>query len=111
MNWFHMLPHDLTATAYMAGSEAAWDRQRALDVIKFLEEKGFQILGVDIWIPTDPGPTIPAKFVYDWSIDIERRSKKFLTPTEFVLNFSWDYTDEINIRREPFFNITAESGV
>ncbi|MGD0634409.1 MAG: hypothetical protein ABSA13_09060 [Beijerinckiaceae bacterium] len=66
--WVSILPLDILKRAYRASNgELAWPGTDATAVVKILQANGFSILGVDIWLPTRPRPTIPTPFVYDWS--------------------------------------------
>jgi hypothetical protein len=102
MEWLKLLPPELARVAYRAGAEAAWSRADAIRVVEFLKARGYVVLGVDIWLPTRPGPTIPTPFVYDWSSDSAASR-----PDEFIRNFRWADLDEKHHGIEPFFNITA----
>ena len=102
MSWYDILPPDLKAVAYRAQSgELAWLREDALRVISILENSGHRIIGVDTWIPTNPGPT---PYIYDWA---ESRIKRLGSATEFVRKFNWNESDADKIRFEPYFNISV----
>jgi hypothetical protein len=101
--WEYLLPDDLRKTAYRSGGECAWNKADALRVLEILAANGCAVLGVDIWIATAPGPTIPTPFVYDWDPERARESS-----TEFVTAFAWDPRDHSHAGREPYFNILAE---
>jgi hypothetical protein len=105
-----VLPEGLLGRAFKAGNgELAWSRDDAIDAITIIEREGFNVLGVDIWIPTSRGPLIPTPFVYDWSSDDwSKNAKSSKTATEFVRNFEWDDSDKNFKEREPYFNLTAE---
>jgi hypothetical protein len=91
MDWDKLVPDDIRAAAYRSNCECAWNREDALRVIDVLSENGYLVLGVDIWLPTDPGPTIPTPFVYDWSLRAEAPSKEHpKTAKDFVRTFEWD---------------------
>jgi hypothetical protein len=98
-----LLPRDLCDAAYRSGSERAWNRADALRVLQILKDNDYIVLGVDIWIPTVPGPRIPIPFVYDWDIERAERSA-----SEFVRAFEWDAADVSHSGKEPYFNILAE---
>jgi hypothetical protein len=105
-DWEKILPVALRHAAYRAGTECAWSRTEALQVIELLVEKGYSVIGVDIWLPTNPGPTIPTPFVYDWDLESVRASKNYPgTALEFVRTFEWDSTDLVFQKFEPYFNI------
>jgi hypothetical protein len=64
------------------------------------------VLGVDIWLPTDPGPTIPTPFVYDWSLRGDLESPAYAREAEeFIRNFQWDKDDHQSMPFEPYFNL------
>ncbi len=94
------LPDNLKESAYRTSNEAAWLRQDALSVIEFLHNLNYAILGVDIWIPTLPGPTIP-RSIYDldlsdltkekWSDFVER---SYDIAIKFIKDFEFDDEDK-----------------
>jgi hypothetical protein len=107
--WEHLLPEDLRKAAYKAGLESAWCRQDALRIVDILSSNGYLILGIDIWIPTDPGPTIPTPFVYDWSAEAASRTSRYPnSAAEFIRTFEWDPSDKSHRGMEPYFNVLAE---
>src|SRR5258705_12481419 len=106
MGWQQQLPDDLLESAYRANTESAWNRQDAIRVVQVLSSLGYRILGVDIWLPTDPGPTIPTPFVYDWTCRADTPSKSYpLSAEEFIRSFDWHPSDESHLGMEPYFNI------
>jgi hypothetical protein len=109
MEWYRLLPNELYGNAYRSlNDELAWCREQALHVIEILVSKGYVVTKVDVWIPTEPGPTIPTPFVYDWSL--KGRHRKDTLPEsakEFVRKFDWDLHDENNVGIDPVFNIWA----
>jgi len=109
MEWENLLPDDLREAAYKAGSESAWSKRNALRVVEILSADGYVILGVDIWLATKPGPTIPTPFVYDWSLRADLPSQEYpKSAAEFIQTFEWDPTDTSHNGREPYFNILAQ---
>ncbi len=71
-------------------------------------KKHFAVVGVDIWLPTNPGPTIPAPFVYDWSLRADHSSPTYAVgAVEFIRNFKWAETDSSHQGLEPYFNLTV----
>jgi hypothetical protein len=104
MKWFNELPAELRASAYPAGEEHAWNRGDALKVLSWLEQRGLVVLGVDVWIPTILGPTIPAPYVYDWDIDAVREPSAPQRASEFVSSFKWHPADE-HRQELPYFAI------
>ncbi len=101
--WRGVLPRVLLERAYRTsdGRELAWSRSDALEVIELLIEAGYEICGVDIWLPTKPGPTIPTPFVYDWD------DRHPISAAEFVKTFAWDDADRSHGGRAPYFNLTV----
>jgi hypothetical protein len=102
-DWVTLLPQNLQGSAYRSSLEWAWAREDAVRVLEILSERGYRVLGIDIWLATTPGPTIPTPFVYDW--DAQRYPTQAI---EFVKTFAWDTADESHGGREPYFNILAE---
>jgi hypothetical protein len=101
-DWTTLLPDYLRQRGYKSGSELAWAREDALQVAETLSNNGYSILGVDIWLATVPGPTIPTPFVYDWD-----PSRCGMSAAEFIRTVDWDPTDTSHRGREPHFNILA----
>lgn len=112
MEWYRFLPGDLLMSAYKAGPELAWGKHDALRVLEILTQSGYVIDGVDIWIPTDDGPTIPTPFVYDWSpARSSSQRDRDISAREFIEGFKWDSTDHSHGGREPYFNILASARI
>jgi len=85
----------------------AWSRIPATRAVDLLEQNGYIILGVGIWLPTHPGPTIPTPFVYDWSAErVADSANSAKTAGEFIRTFSWDESDQSR-GQEPYFCLTA----
>ena len=102
LNWLLHLPPLLTKRAYNAGNEFAWAREDAIQVVETLVTQGFVVIGVDVWIPTIPGPTIPTPYVYDWNLN----SNSLKSAVEFIRGFKWA-DDDVARGVEPFFNLTV----
>jgi hypothetical protein len=98
------LSPELLQRAYMAGNELAWTRRDAVDAIDGLLEAGFVLLGVEVWIPTSPGPTMT-----DWGWDSRDASVSGWAQSarEFVESFKWGPDDGALRAREPYFNLTT----
>jgi hypothetical protein len=111
MKWYALLPSGLRDGAYKADNdELAWPRESALRVVELLLERGYAITGVDVWIPTIPGPTIPTPFVYDWKLKgIPRTDKNPGSALDFIRQFDWDASDSSHGNMEPVFNIWAQA--
>ena len=115
MNWTNELPAELLQAAYVSGPERAWPGAEAIQVIGSLAGLNLAVVGVEVWLPTEPGPTIPAPFFYAWSV--ERRAGETQTQyaarsrreaTQYIADFEWDRKDKAHSDREPFFNLTIE---
>lgn len=88
----------------------AWPKADAIEVLKILHEKGFAVLGVDVRIATNPGPTIPTPYVYDWQLGPDQDSiAGAVSALEFVRDFRWDPRDQSHGGREPYFAPTVAS--
>lgn len=104
-DWLAHIPQRLQTSAYRVGDELAWPRELAMRVVEVLKSRHFIVIGVDIWLPTIPGPTIPTPFVYDWSLD---RSPAHATrAVEFIRDFKWADDDTDHQGLEPYFNLTV----
>lgn len=108
------VPGHLLACAYFAqNQEAAWARNDTLKVIDWATANRIPVLGVEIWIPTTPGPTIPTPFIYTFEPKqvqgeskvqfIDRSNKE---SADYVRLFDWDQEDTEHHGIEPFFNVT-----
>jgi hypothetical protein len=108
MDWYRLVPEELLNSAYRTNLELAWPRQDAINIIDILENNKYTILGVDVWLATDPGPTIPTPFVYDWNFDLPRIAPGYRSSaSDFVRTFEWDPTDKSHAGLPPYFNIVA----
>lgn len=88
----------------------AWPRADAIKVLNILHESGFVVLGVDVWIATNPGPTIPTPYIYDWQLGPDQASVGgAASALEFVQDFQWDHRDQSHGGREPYFAPTVAS--
>jgi len=107
-NWETLLPKQLLAAGYRSkGGEYAWKRDDALAVLDLLSASGYVILGVDIWLPTTPGPTIPTPIVYDWDLERAGTSGESRSAIDFIRTFQWDHADTSTRGMDPYFNICA----
>jgi len=112
---WNSLPNDLKNSRYEYRGEYAWAREDALRVIEALEKKDAAVIGVDVWLPTTPAPTIPTPFVYD--LDASAKShgeswRDFARRTgahsaKFVREFGWDPQDSTYLHSVPYFNLTV----
>jgi hypothetical protein len=107
MDWYDLLAPDLRAAAYKANNELAWARHDALRVVSILERHSYDVIGVDVWLPTEPGPTIPTPYVYDWAKSDASSDRVAKSAAGFIASFEWDPNDAAYYSAEPFFNILA----
>jgi hypothetical protein len=103
-NWLAHVPPEIRARAYRSDHELAWSREDAVHVVEVLRPH-FVVIGVEIWLPTTPGPTIPTPFVYVW--DAERQKSGAANATLYIRNFRWDDADVGHRDLEPYFNLTV----
>ncbi len=99
------LPKELLGRAYQSTNELAWNRTDAVDAIDYLEKAGFTVLGVEVWLPTSPGPTMTGRY---WDPEGSGAPDRPRTAMDFVKNFNWAERDKILKDREPFFNFTTD---
>jgi hypothetical protein len=112
MSFFEMIPDRLRRSAYWSRQEAAWPKKDALEVIAFASQFHIAVIGVEIWLPTIPGPTIPIPFIYHWEMNPKM---DYQTWSEYVSmsnshaqrvveTFQWDKRDVGHHLSIPFFN-------
>jgi hypothetical protein len=107
-DWLLHVPRDIQARAYRSGGEFGWSRQDAVWIAENLRGAHFLVIGVDVWLPTHPGPRIPTPFVYDWELRAELRSSDYpVAAAEFIRNFKWADTDASHQGLVPYFNLTV----
>jgi hypothetical protein len=112
-NLFEKLPQSLKDNAYVAGEESAWYKADVLDVVEFCKEQGIAVLGGEVWLPTNPGPTIPTPFIYTWEADQKISTEswsQFVGKTseiakKYIAEFRWDPADASRALT-PVFNLT-----
>jgi hypothetical protein len=115
MSWLRDLPEALRVAAYYADEEAAWPAREAIDVIGWLTALGVLVMGVEVWLPTTPGPTIPTPYVYVWEAEEDSAggsSNDYVArvnagAAEYILRFAWDPRDKAHLGMEPYFNLTV----
>ena len=112
---FLKLPDRLRSVAYCSGEEAAWPNEQTLMVIDCLTELDVAVCGIEVWLPTEPGPTIPTPYIYTWTAE-ERRSGEVWSEfvrrantnaKDYVRGFDWDPEDRVNLGLKPYFNLDA----
>jgi hypothetical protein len=108
------IPQDLMASAYLSqDGEAAWCKEDVLQVIRWATASKLAVFGVEVWLPTKPGPTIPMPFFYSfdckpskgetWLEFVNRANKGAI---DYVKGFQWDPEDTKHLEKQPFFNLT-----
>lgn len=114
MQAYWRLPESLQSSAYCADGEYAWARDEALKVIEFLSERDYAVIGVDVWLATEPGPTVPTPGVYTWEAGLRRASELPASfarrvnhdAARYVKYFVWHCNDGKNTSSVPYFNLT-----
>ena len=102
--FLRILPLELLGRAYQSRNELAWSQADAIEAIDRLEKAGFTLLGVEVWIPTSPGPTMTGRF---WDSEGSAVQDRPRTAQDFIKNFAWGRHDASLKGREPFFNLTT----
>lgn len=108
------IPEHLCSSAYYSlNKEPAWSRKDALEVIAWASASQLAIFGIEIWLPTTPGPTIPTPYIYtfeteqlggeNWEQFVQRANS---SAADYVSSFDWDCADAQHHGLEPYFNLT-----
>lgn len=108
------IPQQLRSTAYFSlNEEPAWPRKDALDVIAWATASQVAVFGIEIWLPTNPGPTVPTPFIYTFEteqldgemwVQFVRRANH--SAADYIRDFDWDTGDTKHHSLEPYFNLT-----
>jgi hypothetical protein len=112
------LPQDLLSSAYLSqNGEPAWPLRDALKVIDWATKSNIAVFGVEIWLPTTPGPTIPTPYIYthethrrsgeNWNRFVERAND---AAANYISSFDWDDADRKHHGMRPYFNVTLDDG-
>jgi len=115
MRRYWALPEFLQIAAYPAEGEYAWPREEVLGVIKWLTEHACAVIGVDVWLATEPGPTIPTPRLYGWEYASASSSQPWrilvlranAKAAEYVEAFAWHPEDTRHLHETPYFNLTV----
>ena len=110
------VPDNLLKFAYVGqGSEAAWPADEALKVIDWATRSQIAVIGIEVWLPTIPGPTIPTPFVYthetrrgeteSWDQFFDRSNA---AAKDYIERFEWDEYDVKHQLKTPFFNMCLD---
>jgi hypothetical protein len=109
------VPEALRRAAYLAAGEAAWDEPGALDVIRLLSAQDISIQGLEVWLATDPGPTIPTPYIYEWAARKRATKEPWgmyvqqvnAAASDYVRSFAWDPRDVHHQQLTPYFNLAV----
>jgi len=115
MRAYWRLPESLQIAAYCSGGEYAWPRDGALQVIQHLTEVGSAVIGVEVWLATEPGPTIPSPGIYVWEAPSRQATASWSAfaqaantkAADHVRAFSWRPHDIEHAGETPYFNLTV----
>ena len=107
------LPEKLKKGSYFASGEYAWSKEGAVEIIDWLSNKVIVVNGIEIWIPTQPGPTIPSSYIYSWEAEQKKKDENWLQFVEhtnknaknYILSFQWDENDLNYKDCIPYFNL------
>lgn len=118
LTWVRRLSAELVESAYSARGELAWPAHEAVRAIRQLAANECVVCGVEVWIPTTPGPTIPAPFFYGWDAGAPRAGEAYRDfaaranagADHYISTFQWDPRDDAHAHTEPYFNITVDDG-
>jgi hypothetical protein len=84
-------------------------------VIERLGERGCAVIGIEVWLATEPGPTIPTPGIYTWDADSRHAAESWSVfvqrvnteAADFVRAFSWHPDDGKHRPEVPYFNLTV----
>ncbi len=115
MRAYWRLPESLQIAAYSVGAEYAWLRDQALLVIQDLRERGCAVIGIDVWLATEPGPTIPSPGIYTWEAHSQHAGEPWSVfvhrvnteAADYVRAFFWHPDDGKHTSEVPYFNLTV----
>src|SRR5262245_14101573 len=99
-----MMDEKMGHTAYWAGDEAAWLSEDALGVVALASEMQIAVCGVEVWLATDPGPTIPFPFIYQYAAPHRAASETWrqyvasinMKARAFIETFRWHKEDAVH---------------
>jgi hypothetical protein len=117
MSWLLRMPESLRVTAYYAGGEAAWPAEDAISAVQCATKLGLAVCGVEVWLPTAPGPTIPTPYIYSWQGEEQKSEEawgEFVqrvndAAVEYIREFSRDPQDQTHQDAEPYYNLDVVS--
>src|SRR5215470_5002937 len=114
MRAYWALPESLQIAAYSADGEYAWPREQAIVVVQCLTERDCAVVGVDVWLATEVGPTIPTPVIYGWEGDSRRPPESWTQYVQrvnaragdYIAAFAWHPQDGKHRLDVPYFNLT-----
>ncbi len=114
MVWTQRLPRAFVREAYRAGTEYAWPRDVAIQVLGSLTALGMAVLGVEVWTAVKPAPQLPGTYVYgsetvrrpgeSWRAFVIRSNAGAM---EYIDRIAWDPRDADAQGCIPWFNLTV----
>ena len=114
--WFRDLHSDRRRQAYIAtNGEPAWPALAALQVIQELTDRSCRVIGIEVWLPTQPGPTVagppyywePPREIYGSLTDIRSTNAE---AQEYIRGFKLDPADTKSVGHELHFNLEVDCG-
>jgi len=84
-------------------------------VIQHLREAGSAVIGIEVWLATELGPTIPAPGIYVWEAPSRHAAESWSVfaqgvntrAADYVRAFSWHPNDMKHSGETPYFNLTV----
>ncbi len=112
-SWFRDLHSDLQRRAYVSNGEPAWPESPVLQVIQQLTSRSCRVIGIEVWLPTKPGPTVAGPPYYweplrpaDTSVDAIRATNA--EAQEFIRRFKPHPADAASLGHELYFNLAVD---
>jgi hypothetical protein len=111
------LPQAVQRSAYVKGGEAAWSAGDAMVVLDWLDRRNLAVAEIEIWLPTEPGPTIPSPYIYRWEAGerqpceawVPFRSRANDAARRYIQRFAWHGADAAHRGTVPFFNLITDA--
>lgn len=116
MSWPLKLPPSLRDAAYYAGQEPAWPAEEAIDVVRHATKLDLVVCGIEVWLPTVPGSTIPTPYVYTWQCEEQELGESWrdyvqrinAAAERYIREFHWDPRDTTHQELKPCFNVDVQ---
>ena len=106
-------PNRLLGSAYFdTGGEPSWPTHDALRVIEWATNCDLAVFGGEVWLPTNPGPTIPM-YAFSSEPHMDEKWNQFVqranpAAEQFMKNFEWNENDLPCHGFIPYFNLTID---